>query len=108
MTDKVVVFSTCGSAEEAELIARTLVETRLAACVNIVPQVRSIYRWKDTVEDAEEWLLVIKTRRDLLAAMTAELSRVHSYEVPEAVAMLIADGLPDYLAWIDRETSKLQ
>jgi periplasmic divalent cation tolerance protein len=104
LSDSVVVFSTCGSEDEAERVARALVEARLAACVNIVPGVRSVYRWKGAVEDAREWLLTIKTRRDLLPVMMAELRRVHSYDVPEAIALPIVDGLPEYLAWIREET----
>jgi periplasmic divalent cation tolerance protein len=105
MTDKVVVFSTCGSAEEAAAVARALVDARLAACVNIVPGIRSIYRWKGAIEEAGELLLVIKTRRDLVARLTAELRKVHSYEVPEAIALPVVDGLPEYLDWIDGETT---
>ena len=104
MTDKIVVLSTCASEEEAVRVARALVEAQLAVCVNIVPRVRSIYRWKDSVEDASEWLLLIKTKRELFEALTAKLRTVHSYEVPEAVALAIVDGLPEYLEWIDRES----
>jgi periplasmic divalent cation tolerance protein len=104
MTDKIVVFSTCGSEEEAVRIARTVIEAQLAACVNIVPAIRSIYRWQDSIQDEQEWLLVMKTKRDLFTALSARLQTVHSYEVPEAIALPIVDGLPDYLAWIDRES----
>lgn len=104
MTDKIVVFSTCSGEEEAVRVARALVEAQLAACVNIVPQIRSIYRWKGAIEEDTEWLLVIKTKRDLFSALTAKLRTVHSYEVPEAIAVPVVDGLPDYLAWIDRES----
>lgn len=104
MTDKIVVFSTCGSEEEAVRVARTLIESQLAACVNILPQIRSIYRWQGAIEDGAEWLLVIKTKRELFPALTAKLRTVHSYEVPEAIALPIVDGLPEYLAWIDRES----
>ena len=76
MSEQIVVFSTCGFAEEAERIARALVEAQVAACANIVPGIRSIYRWKGAVEDASEWLLLIKTRRDLLDALV-ELALVH-------------------------------
>ena len=103
MTDKIVVLSACGTAEEAEAIARKLVETRLAACVNIVPGMRSIYRWKEAIEDAPEWLLVIKSRRDLLGRLRAELQKAHSYEVPEVVALAVVDGSPAYLSWLDKE-----
>ncbi|HUA82993.1 MAG TPA: divalent-cation tolerance protein CutA [Bryobacteraceae bacterium] len=103
MTDKIVVFTTCGSAEQAERIARHLVEKRLAACVNILPNARSIYRWKDAVEDTAEFLLLIKSRRDLFTALRAELATVHSYEVPEILALPVVDGSQEYLAWLDRE-----
>jgi periplasmic divalent cation tolerance protein len=106
MTDKIVVFSNCGSAEEAEKVAKHLVETRVAACVNIISGVRSIYRWKGAVEDASEWTLLIKTRRALLERVERELRKVHSYEVPELVALPIVDGLESYLQWIDDETDK--
>ena len=105
MTDKIVVLSTCGSAEEAGRVARGLVDARLAACVNVVPGLRSIYRWKGAVEDASEWLLLIKTRRDVFAALRAELQRLHSYEVPECIALPIVDGLDAYFGWIDSETA---
>jgi periplasmic divalent cation tolerance protein len=104
MTDKILVFSNCGSAEEAEKVAHHLVATRAAACVNIIPGVRSIYRWKGAVEDAAEWTLLIKTRRALLDRVQRELRKVHSYEVPEVIAVPIVDGLDSYLQWIDEET----
>ena len=103
MTDKIVVLSTCNSSAQAELIARALVEQRLAACVNIVPGIRSIYRWKDLVEDAVEWLLVIKTRRDLMDDLRAAIGKIHSYEVPELLALPVVDGSQNYLEWLDRE-----
>jgi periplasmic divalent cation tolerance protein len=105
MTDKIVALSTCGSSEEAGRIARGLVEARVAACVNIVPGLRSIYRWKGAVEDASEWLLIAKTREDLLPRLSTEIRRLHSYELPEIIALPVAAGLPEYLAWIDAETS---
>ena len=105
MTDKIVVLSTCGSAEEAGRVARRLVDTRTAACVNIIPGVRSVYRWKGAVEEADEWVLIIKTRRDLLERLTCELRSVHSYELPEVLAIPVVDGLQQYLAWLDEETA---
>lgn len=103
MTDKIVVFSTCGSAEEAERIARALVSKRLAACVNLLPQVRSIYRWKGAVEDAQETLLVIKSSRALFDDLRAEIEKLHSYEVAEVIALPIVDGSEAYLEWLGRE-----
>jgi len=100
MTDKIIVFCTCGSAGEAEKIARSLVEGRAAACVNIVAGVRSIYRWKGAIEDAQEWLLAIKTTRELFDRLRAEICALHSYEVPEIVAVPVVDGLEAYLNWI--------
>jgi len=105
MTDKIVVLCTCASAEEAAKIARHLVENRLAACVTIVPQVRSIYRWKGVVEDASEWLLIVKSRRGLVERLSAEIARLHSYQVPEVVALPLVDGSAAYLNWLDRELS---
>ena len=103
MTDKVVVLSTCGSAEEAGRIARALLEKRLAACVNIVPGVRSVYRWQGAIEDAGEWLLVIKSRRGLVGPLREELERLHSYEVPELLALEVVEGAPNYLRWLEAE-----
>lgn len=100
MTDKIVVFSTCSSESEADLLARRLVESRLAACVNIVPRIRSVYRWQEEVEQAEECLLVIKSSRGLFAELRRELTEAHSYELPEVVAIPIADGSGAYLDWI--------
>ena len=104
MPDKIVAFSMCDSAESAHRIARRLVESRVAACVNIIPGATSVYRWKGAVEEAAEWMLVIKTRRDLFDALRTELVAAHGYEVPELIALDIADGLPAYLDWIDRES----
>jgi periplasmic divalent cation tolerance protein len=108
MTDKIVVLSTCGSPEEAQRLARALVEKRLAACVSVIPGVRSIYHWrtdagKDAIEEEEEVLLVIKTSRLLLEDLRSEIERLHSYEVPEVIAMQVVDGSERYLAWLDRE-----
>ncbi|HEY7338552.1 MAG TPA: divalent-cation tolerance protein CutA [Bryobacteraceae bacterium] len=103
MTDKIVVLSTCKTQEEAAALAGHLVEARLAACVNIMPGVRSVYRWKDEIEDAAECLLVIKSRRDLLGALRSEIEKKHSYEVPEVLALQVVDGSRSYLAWLDRE-----
>jgi periplasmic divalent cation tolerance protein len=108
MTDKIVVLSTCGSSDEAQRLAHALVEKRLAGCVNIIPGVRSVYRWrneagKDAIEEEEEVLLVIKTSRPLLEDLRNEIERLHSYEVPEVIAMQVVDGSERYLAWLERE-----
>jgi periplasmic divalent cation tolerance protein len=103
MTDKIVVFTTCASQEEARRVGRRLVEARLAACAAITPGVTSFYQWKGELEESQEWSLAIKTRRDRLEALIRELQRLHSYEVPEIVALPILDGSPAYLDWIDHE-----
>jgi periplasmic divalent cation tolerance protein len=103
VTDKIVVLATCGSAEEADKVARSLVDARLAACVNIVPRIRSIYRWKGEVESGEEWLLIVKSRRSLFPLLREEIRKAHSYEVPETIALSVVDGSPDYLQWMEGE-----
>jgi periplasmic divalent cation tolerance protein len=101
MTDKIVVYCTCANAEEAGRIAHLLVEERLAACVSIVPEVKSVYRWKGAVETASEWLLAIKSSRERFDALRAAIEKAHSYEVPEVVAVPVVDGSPNYLNWIE-------
>jgi periplasmic divalent cation tolerance protein len=103
MTDKIVILSTCDSEEQAARVARHLIEKRLAACVNILPGARSIYHWKGAIEEAQEFVLLIKSRRDLFPKLRAELLTVHSYEVPEVIAIPIVDGSEQYLTWLDRE-----
>jgi periplasmic divalent cation tolerance protein len=101
MSDHVIALSTAPSADQAAALARTLVGERLAACVNIVPGVRSIYAWKGELCDDAEVLCVIKTRREQVAALRARLPALHPYEVPELVVLEIVDGHAPYLAWID-------
>jgi periplasmic divalent cation tolerance protein len=103
MTDKIVVLSTCNSADEAERLGRRLVDERLAACVNVISPVRSFYRWKGVVQDASEWLLIIKSSRHLFAPLRAALESAHSYEVPEIIAVPVIEGSPNYLSWIEQE-----
>jgi len=103
MTDKIVVLTNCGSADEAAKIARALVEKKLAACVNVMPAGRSIYRWKGVIEDQQESLLVIKSSRALFNDLRVEIEKLHSYEVPEVIAVPIVDGSEGYLEWLDRE-----
>ena len=105
MTDKIVVFSTCGSKEEAERLARRLLEEHVAGCVNVISPVHSFYWWKGAIEDANEWLLVIKTSRELFDRVRATLESAHSYELPEVLALPVVAGAPNYLAWMDGELS---
>ena len=100
MTDKRLVLTTCGSLEEARSIALALVERQLAACVNIVPQIESVYRWKGEVETATEWLLVIKTTAGAFSGLREALTELHSYEVPECIEIAIESGSQAYLKWI--------
>jgi len=100
MTDKIVVLSTCASEEEAGKLARALVEQRVAACVNVIPRVRSYYRWRGEIESGEEYLLVIKSSRVRMPALLAALEKEHSYEVPEVIALPVVDGSPGYLDWL--------
>lgn len=100
MTDKRLVLSTTGSEDEARKIARHLVEHKLAACVNIVPQIESIYRWQGKVESSREWLLVIKTTVERFAEVQKAIRELHSYDLPECMAIAIDDGSSDYLQWI--------
>ena len=100
MTDKRVVLTTAGSEDEARRIAAALVERKLAACVNIVPKILSIYRWKGKVEEAEEWMLVIKTAAGFERVRDA-IEELHSYEVPECICLSIEDGGPEYLKWLE-------
>jgi periplasmic divalent cation tolerance protein len=100
MTDKKLVLTTCGSQAEAQNIAHALVERRLAACVNIVPQIASVYRWQGKVETAEESLLVIKTTAAAFDRLREALVELHSYQVPECIEIGIEGGSAAYLEWI--------
>lgn len=106
MTDKRLVFTTCCSIEEARNIANALVERKLAACVNIVPQIESIYRWQGKAETASEWLLIIKTTEAAFGRLRDALIELHSYELPECIAIEIKDGSSDYLQWIGESVRK--
>jgi periplasmic divalent cation tolerance protein len=100
MTDERVVLVTAGSREEAERLAETLVGERLAACVNLVGPIRSIYRWKGEVCRDDEQLLVIKTTRESCAALERRVRELHSYDVPEVLVLPIEGGSEAYLAWL--------
>jgi periplasmic divalent cation tolerance protein len=102
MTDKRIVLSTAGSEDQARKIARHLVDERLAACVNIIPRIESIYRWQDKVESSAEWLLLIKTTGEKSPAVRDAIRALHSYELPECITISIEDGSAAYLGWIDQ------
>lgn len=106
MTDKIVVLCTCASEEEAEKLARALVEQRLAACVNVISGMKSFYRWQGTLESATEWLLVIKSSRGQFDELRVALENVHSYEVPEVIALPVVEGAPNYLHWLDENLTR--
>jgi periplasmic divalent cation tolerance protein len=99
-TDYCVLLTTCGSEAEARKIAQALVERRLAACVNIVPQVQSVYRWEGKVESAQEWLLIVKTASAQVKQVEAAIAELHSYELPECIVLNIKGGSERSLRWL--------
>lgn len=104
MTREIVIFITTSSLEEAEKIGKKLVEERLVACVNIVPQVKSIFTWKEKVCQKAESLMVIKTKEDLFDDVLKKVKTLHSYTVPEVIALPIIKGSEDYLKWVGEVT----
>ena len=104
--DFVVVLVTAGDAGEAARIGRTLVEERLAACASVVGPIRSVYRWQGAVEEAAEHLLLVKARADDLPALEARVRALHSYQVPEVLALPVAAGSAAYLAWLAQSTAR--
>jgi len=103
MSDLRLVYITAASTDEGATIGRALVEERLAACVNILPGMRSIYRWQGVVQTADEVVLIAKTRAPLVTGLVARVKQLHSYDVPCAVSLPILDGNPDYLRWLAEE-----
>ena len=101
----VVVLTTVGANFDPAPLATQLVEMRLAACVNIIPQIESVYRWKDEIESSREWLLVIKTTASLFERFRDEIGKLHSYEIPECIEIAIEDGSPAYLEWITKSVT---
>jgi periplasmic divalent cation tolerance protein len=100
MSNASIILTTAGSHEEAQKIAHALVERHLAACVNIVPQIESVYRWQGKIESAKEWLLLIKSQAQLFERVHNTLKELHSYEVPECLVLEVTDGSPEYLNWL--------
>ena len=100
MTNARVVFANVGSQEEAQDIGRIVVEESLAACVNILPPIKSIYRWKGKIEEEPEVMLIFKTIQDRLPALIHRVNELHSYDVPEIIALPIIEGHEPYLEWI--------
>ncbi|MCL2679407.1 MAG: divalent-cation tolerance protein CutA [Dehalococcoidia bacterium] len=101
----IIVYITAGDEAEARKLAGILLENKKAACVNIIPKVASLYRWQGRIEDNTESLLIIKTRAALLDDIATLVKASHSYETPEIIAVPVIGGSPDYLAWLDKETT---
>lgn len=106
MADVLMVFVTVGDGDEAFRIGRTLVEEKLVACVNMVPQVRSIYWWKGEVCDDQEVLLIMKTSESNFDVLRSRVRELHSYELPEIIALQVDRGLPEYLSWVMENTAR--
>ena len=98
--NEIVVFITASDEDEAVKIARSLVEAKLAGCVNIIKNIRSVYRWEETVEDDPEVLMVAKTQKTLFHELMKKVKAIHSYTVPEIIALPIVEGSEDYLQWL--------
>ena len=105
MQEFIVVYVTAGSPVEGDRLARALVEERLAACVNLIAPVQSVYRWDGKVEQSEEQLLIIKTQRERFTALEKRVRELHSYAVPEIVALPIIAGSEAYLRWLADQTT---
>jgi periplasmic divalent cation tolerance protein len=106
MTNKKIVVTTTGSPEEARKIANALLDRRLAACVNVLPTMESVYRWQGKVESAQEWLLLIKTDEASTAKVHDLIVGMHSYELPEVIEIAIDGGSPAYLRWIEESLQR--
>ena len=103
-TEYITVFITAPNEKEASSISQTIVGERLAACVNIIPSVRSIYRWQGRVEDEQEVLMIVKTKKSLFERLQQRVKELHSYEVPEIIGLPLAEGSKEYLDWLGQET----
>ena len=104
MGESIVVLVSCGSEEEATKIANSLVEERIAACVSIISPVRSIYRWEGRIWDEREWVLIIKTQKRRFAELERKVKSLHSYSVPEIIALPVVEGFASYLKWLEENT----
>src|SRR3990167_306825 len=103
MSEHIQVLTTTASREDADRIARTLVEERLAACVPGLGPITSTYRWQGAIETSQEWLCLAKSRRELYDEIEKAIRRIHPYQVPEILAVPVVSGCADYLAWLDQE-----
>ena len=108
MTEYILVFITASSFQEAENLGKALVEKRLAACGNILSDIRSIFWWKNTITTEDEVLLIVKSRSKLFPEIITTIKSLHSYDVPEIIALPLISGSKDYLNWIDNETQPIQ
>jgi len=104
MTNYIIIYITTGSVNEAKKIGRALVEEKLAACSNIVFPIRSIYSWQEKICDDKEALMVLKTKKKLFNQIVKRVEKLHSYDVPEIIAMPIIEGSSKYLSWLNKET----
>ncbi|MHC4307304.1 MAG: divalent-cation tolerance protein CutA [Planctomycetota bacterium] len=104
MTNYIVIYITTGSVNEAKKIGRALVEEKLVACSNIISPIRSIYSWQGKICDDKEALMVLKTRKKLFNQIVKRVEKLHSYDVPEIIAMPIIEGSSKYLSWLNEET----
>jgi len=102
----IVVFVTCTNKEEGEKISQALVEKKLVACVNLIPEISSRYWWQGKIETSNEVLLIIKSKKSLFKEIVAEVKRLHSYTVPEIIALPIINGNKDYLDWIEESVGR--
>ena len=104
MTEYIQVFTTVESRQSADAIAESMVEKRLVACVQITGPITSTYRWEGQIETANEWLMIIKTRKDLYMDLERNIKEIHSYDIPEILAVPVVEGNSDYLDWVAEET----
>jgi periplasmic divalent cation tolerance protein len=102
--NEIIVFITAPSEDEAVKIANAVVATRLAGCVNIIKNIRSVYRWEEKIEDEAEVLMIVKTRKELFESLAGKVRELHSYSVPEIIALPIVEGSEDYRQWLRKVT----